>query len=235
MTIVIVVPPRKTAVPNRRHTLMLLLPAFLAACGALPTTTSPPTEPTAMTLEQTRQAIAGRWTSLATELRPSAQKNADGTLKPFYLQRAFTALPGDRFELSITNFADASGKLPLAKIVIRGHMLWRGDHPVAAGAQKVDFVADEAYEVTPLLQGFTDVLNQIAAQGYAKWEVGQTQSVFGKSFAPFGLAAGKNFMEYDLVYLAHGMLFWGARHIDGRGFDTEQNRPTNLQIPLVRA
>jgi hypothetical protein len=30
------------------------------------------------------------------------------------------------------------------------------------------------------------------------------------------------------------LLFWGARNIDGRGFDTEQNRPTNLQIPLVR-
>src|ERR1700674_4283224 len=29
------------------------------------------------------------------------------------------------------------------------------------------------------------------------------------------------------------LLFWGARNIDGRGFDTEQNRPTNLQIPLV--
>lgn len=41
-------------------------------------------------------------------------------------------------------------------------------------------------------------------------------------------------MEYDLVYLNQGLLFWGARHIDGRGFDTEQNRPTNLQIPLMR-
>lgn len=41
-------------------------------------------------------------------------------------------------------------------------------------------------------------------------------------------------MEYDLVYLAHGLLFWGARNVDGRGFDTEQNRPTNLQIPLAR-
>ena len=25
----------------------------------------------------------------------------------------------------------------------------------------------------------------------------------------------------------------GARNIDGRGFDKEENRPTNLQIPLV--
>lgn len=74
----------------------------------------------------------------------------------------------------------------------------------------------------------------MASQGYAKWEVGGTQSVFGKSFAPFGLAAGRHFMEYDLVLLRGDMLFWGARHVDGRGFDTEQNRPTNLQIPLVR-
>jgi len=30
------------------------------------------------------------------------------------------------------------------------------------------------------------------------------------------------------------MLFWGARNVDGRGFDNEVNRPTNLQIPLIR-
>ena len=54
------------------------------------------------------------------------------------------------------------------------------------------------------------------------------------AFVPFGLVAGKNFMEYDLVHLAHGLLFWGARHVDGRGFDSEANRPTNLQIPLAR-
>jgi len=29
------------------------------------------------------------------------------------------------------------------------------------------------------------------------------------------------------------MLFWGAAY-RRRGFDTEQNRPTNLQIPLIR-
>jgi hypothetical protein len=187
-----------------------------------------------MTIEQTKQAIAGEWISIAPEIRPSAQKGPDGALKPFYLTREFKVLPADGFELVIANSADPYGKVPLAKILIRGHMHWRGEHPIAPGAQKVDFVADEAYEVTPLLQGFADVLNQIAAQGYAKWEVGQTQSIFGKSFAPFGLAADKNFMEYDLVYLSHGLLFWGARNVDGRGFDTEQNRPTNLQIPLAR-
>jgi len=92
----------------------------------------------------------------------------------------------------------------------------------------------EAYEVTPLVQGFADVLNKVASAAYAPWAVNSSQSIFGKNFVPFGLKEGTNFMEYDLVHLRGDLLFWGARNIDGRGFDTEQNRPTNLQIPLVR-
>ncbi|MCJ0762497.1 hypothetical protein [Variovorax terrae] len=187
-----------------------------------------------MTLDQTKQALLGDWVSIAPEIRPSATKNPDGTLKPFYLQRRFRYLDGDRFELSIVNSADPYGKVPLARIDLRGHMGWRGEHPIAAGAQKVDFVADEAYEVTPLLQGFADLLNKVAGPGYDAWQVGAKQSIFGKNFAPFGLVAGRHFMEYDLVYFSHGLLFWGARNVDGRGFDTEDNRPTNLQIPLAR-
>jgi hypothetical protein len=181
-----------------------------------------------------KQAMLGDWTSIAPEVRPSASKNADGSLKPFYLKRAFKYLPSDRFELEIINSADPYGAVPLVQIKIAGHMLWRGAHPIAPGAQKVDFVADDAYEVTPLAQGFADVLNKVASVGYAPWAVSSPQSIFGKAFAPFGLAEGTNFMEYDLVYLRGDLLFWGARNIDGRGFDTEQNRPTNLQIPLIR-
>jgi len=187
-----------------------------------------------MNVDQIKQALVGNWISIAPEVRPSAAKNPDGTLKPFYLKRDFKYLADDRFQLAIVNSADPHGKVPLARILIKGHMFWRGEHPIAAGAQKVDFIADEAYEVTPLLQGFADVLNKVASDGYAKWEVNATQSIFGKTFVPFGLVEGKNFMEYDLVYLAHDVLFWGARNVDGRGFDTEENRPTNLQIPLVR-
>jgi hypothetical protein len=165
-------------------------------------------------------------------VRPS--KNPDGSLKPFYLKRAFKYLPSDRFELDIVNSADPYGAVPLARIKIGGHMLWQGGHPIVPGAQKVDFIADESYEVTPLVQGFADVLNKVASAGYAPWVVNSPQSVFGKAFAPFALKEGTNFKEYDLVYLRGDLLFWGARNIDGRGFDTEQNRPTNLQIPLVR-
>lgn len=186
-----------------------------------------------MKLEELKETMRGIWVSIAPEVRPS--KNPDGTLKPFYLTRSFVYLTEDRFELSVTNYADPFGKAALAKIDIGGHMIWPGDHPIASGAQKVDFVADATYAVTPLHPGFADVLKKVAAEGYEPWEVGRQQSIFGKSFRPFGLVQGENFKEYDLVYVAHGMLFWGARNIDGRGFDTEANRPTNLQIPLVRA
>lgn len=179
-----------------------------------------------------KDAMLGTWESIAPEVRPS--KNADGGLKPFYLTRKFKYLPADRFELEIVNSADSYGAVPLARIRIGGHMLWRGPHPIAPGAQMVDFVADESYEVTPLVQGFADVLNKVASAGYNAWAVNVPQSVFGKTFVPFALKEGTNFMEYDLVYLRGDLLFWGARNVDGRGFDTEQNRPTNLQIPMIR-
>ena len=212
----------------------LALVIGLGACASAPNSPLKSEREALMNVDQIKQALVGDWVSIAQEVRPSATKNPDGTLKPFYLKRAFKYVGSDRFELTIVNSADANGAVPLARIDIRGHMVWRGAHPITAGAQKVDFVADEAYEVTPLIQGFADVLNKVANAGYGKWQVNGTQSVFGKSFAPFGLVEGRNFMEFDLVYLSHDMLFWGARNIDGRGFDKEENRPTNLQIPLVR-
>src|SRR6202790_1071436 len=211
---------------------------FLLVMGAFGGTAaqSPSNQPRASGMEtdvaKVKEAMLGNWESIAPEIRPS--KNPDGSLKPFYLKRSYKYLPSDRFELEIVNSADPYGAVPLARIKIGGHMLWQGPHPIAPGAQKVDFVADESYEVTPLAQGFADVLNKVASDGCSAWAVNTPQSVFGKSFVPFGLKAGTNFMEYDLVYLRGDMLFWGARNIDGRGFDVEQNRPTNLQIPLIR-
>jgi hypothetical protein len=188
-----------------------------------------------MTVEETKQFIQGsEWISIAPEIRPSSIKNPDGSLKPFYLSRAFEYLPDDKFELNVINSADAYGKVPMVKINIRGTMIWQGAHPIADGAQKVDFIADEVYKVTPLAQGFADVLNKFASTGFDKWEINNTQSIFKKAFMPFGLTEGQIFAEYDLVYIFNDMMFWGARNIDGRGFDKEENRPTNLQIPLVR-
>ena len=172
--------------------------------------------------------------SIAPEVRPSAIKNAEGNLKPFYLTRTFSYFKDETFELEVINFAEPFGKVPLAKMNIKGRMEWKGEHPIASGAQKVDFIADAKYTVTPLHQGFADAMNQLAAQGFDRWETNGTQNVLGKAFAPFGLAEGQIFSECDLVYIFHDLMFWGARNVDGRGFDKEENRPTNLQIPLMR-
>jgi hypothetical protein len=211
---------------------LALIMGIDAAAAQSTTSDQPRAAPMEKDVTKIKQALLGDWESIAPEIRPS--KNPDGSLKPFYLKRAFKYLPSDQFELDVLNFADPYGAVPLARIKIKGHMIWQGVHPIAPGAQKVDFIADEAYEVTPIAQPFVDILNKVASAGYAPWAANAPQSIFGKNFLPFGLKEGTNFMEYDLVYLRGDLLFWGARNIDGRGFDTEQNRPTNLQIPLIR-
>jgi hypothetical protein len=139
--------------------------------------------------------MLGNWESITPEVRPSAAKNADGSLKPFYLKRSFKYLPSDRFELEIINSADPYGAVPLARLKIGGHILWQGQHPIAPCAQKV-VEADESCEVTR--PRIADVLNKVAADGYSAW-----RSTLLRAFerTSFWSKARTNFMEYDLVYL----------------------------------
>ena len=69
-----------------------------------------------MSTTNTKKQAAGQWESLSVEVRPGSSKNADGTLKPFYLRRRFKLDTDDRFELVVINFADAYGKVPLAEL-----------------------------------------------------------------------------------------------------------------------
>src|ERR1700752_4785983 len=91
---------------------------------------SPSNQPRATVMEadvtKIKGAMLGNWESIALEVRPSASKNADGSLKPFYLKRAFKYLPSDRFELEIVNSADPYGAVSLARSRIVGHMQWQG-------------------------------------------------------------------------------------------------------------
>ena len=187
-----------------------------------------------MTAEQVKQLSVGEWVSIAPEVRPSSSKSADGIIKPFYLTREFIYGDGGTFECAVINYADSNAKIPLVKIVIKGHLQWQGEHPIAEGAYKVNYVADTAYGVTPLLQGFADAVNHAPAIDINKWEVGVTQDLIGKSFPAFSLTAGETYVDYDLVYIYNDMLFNGSKNVDGRAFDKPENRPTNLQLPLVR-
>src|ERR1700761_6376864 len=114
-----------------RASLLLLL--VTTACGGA-AAQSQSNQPRATGMEdlaKIKQALLGNWESIAPEIRPS--KNPDGSMKPFYLKRAFKYLPADRFELDVVNSADAYGTVPLARIRIIGHMTWLGPHPIAPG------------------------------------------------------------------------------------------------------
>ena len=188
-----------------------------------------------MNEEQTKQFIqGGLWESLAVELRPVKDRSGSGNIQPFYVFRTFAFSPDDKFECTVINYADAGGKVPLVKIVIKGQNKWQGAHPVADGAFNVDYIADEAYEITPLNQGFAKAVNQAPAAGLNKWEVNVMQDIKAKAFPAFGLSEGQIYIDYDLIYIFSDLLFMGSRHVDGRAFDKPENRPTNLQIPLVR-
>jgi len=188
-----------------------------------------------MSVEQIKQFIqSADWESIAVELRPVKDRAGTGNINPFYVFRTFKFSPGDIFECTVINYADAHGKVPLVKIVIKGHNIWRDENAVAAGAQNVDYVSDIAYEVTPLHQGFADAINQAASKDLNKWEVNVMQDIKGKAFPAFGLADGQIYIDYDLIYIYNDLLFMGSKHVDGRAFDKPENRPTNLQIPLTR-
>ncbi len=188
-----------------------------------------------MTVEEIKAFIqGGEWVSITPEVRPSIAKTASGTIQPFYLTRIFRYYPHDGFECTVINYADANAKLPLVKILIKGHNVWQGAHPIADGAQKVDYVADEAYEVTPLHQGFADAVNKAPGSGLNKWELNVMQDVKGKAFPAFGLLEGQTYVDYDLIYIYNDLFFNGSKNVDGRAFDKPENRPTNLQVPLIR-
>jgi hypothetical protein len=175
----------------RTHVLFLLVMGAFGGAAAQFSSNQPRASGMETDVAKVKEAMLGNWESIAPEIRPS--KNPDGSLKPFYLTRSYKYLPSDRFELEIVNSADPYGAVPLARIKIGGHMLWQGPHPIAPGTQKVDFVADETYEVTPLAQGFADVLNKVASAGYAPWAVNSPQSVFGKAFCPLRSQGGDEF------------------------------------------
>ncbi|OKS86679.1 hypothetical protein [Mucilaginibacter polytrichastri] len=188
-----------------------------------------------MTAEQTQQfIIGGEWKNIAPEVRPSISKSAAGAIQPFYLTRLFKYSEPDIFECTVINYADPNAKVPLVSIFIKCHLIWQGEHPLATGAYKVDYVADIAYEVTPLHQGFADAVNKVPSATLDTWEVGKVQSVLAKAFIPFGLSADETYVDYDLIYVYGDMLFNGSKNVDGRAFDKPENRPTNLQLPLVR-
>ena len=197
------------------------------------TATTDPNDP--RTLDDLKSAILGTWTSLAVELRPTEDRLGAGKVTPTYLRRRFTYNPDSTFVGVITMFAYDYGQIPLLEFTFAGDMVWHGPHPIADGAFAVDYILNTEFAVTPLNPMSADMLNSEPVPGLAPFEAGTKASILGKAFPMFGIAEGQTVGDYDLLYLHAGLLFMGAKHVDGTPFDRPENRPHQLQIPLQRA
>ncbi|MEM7127605.1 MAG: hypothetical protein AAF702_14830 [Chloroflexota bacterium] len=185
-------------------------------------------------LDEVKQYALGEWESLSIELRPTEDRAGTGEILPTYLTRDFTYLEGDKFVGIITMYGDNYGELPLMQFEFVGELVWGNEHPIADGAWEIDYVLNEGFGVTPLSPPAAEMLNSVPVEGLEPFEVGAKQDILQKEFPMFSLQEGDIVVDYDLIYFRGGMLFMGAKHVDGTPFNTPERRPHQLQIPLVR-
>lgn len=186
------------------------------------------------TLEEVKRYALGEWESISIELRPTEDRAGTGAVTPTYLTRHFTYMEDDRFVGIITMYGDNYGKVPLMAFEFVGALVWRDEHPIADGAWNIDYVLNEGFGVTPLSPPAADMLNQVPVEGLEPFEVGVKQDILQKEFPMFSLNEGDIVVDYDLIYFREGMLFMGAKHVDGTPFNLPERRPHQLQIPLAR-
>ena len=185
-------------------------------------------------LEEVQSYAVGEWESLSVELRPTEDRTGSGVIQPTYLRRHFNYLSKNKFIGTITLFGDNYGQLPLMEFEFKGDLKWGEKHPIADGAWKVDYILNEGFGVTPLNPQAAQMLNQALPEGMAPFENNIKKDILGKAFPMFHIVEGQIVSDYDLIYFKNGMLFMGAKHVDGTPFDKVENRPHQLQIPLVR-
>ena len=78
------------------------------------------------------------------------------------------------------------------------------------------------------------MLNAGLPEGMTPFETNQKKDILGKAFPMFNIVEGQIVSDYDLIYFKNGLLFMGAKHVDGTPFDKIENRPHQLQIPLEK-
>lgn len=189
---------------------------------------------TPTSLEDVQKYALGEWQSLSIELRPTEDRTGSGKINPTYLTRKFRFLPDNKFVGIITIFADNYGQIPLFEFEFKGHLKWGQKHPIAKGAWEIDYVLDDGFAITPKNDQATMMLNQMPADGIAPFQTNIKQDILKKPFPMFNIAKDQIVVDYDLIYFKHGLLFMGAKHVDGTPFDKADRRPHQLQIPLER-
>ena len=187
-----------------------------------------------ITLEEVKTYALGEWKSISVELRPTEDRSGSGVIEPTFLKRHFHYLEGDKFIGTITLFGDNYGQLPLMEFEFKGDLKWGGVHPIADGAWDIDYVLNAGFGVTPFQDQVAQMLNAGLPEGMTPFVVNEKKDILGKAFPMFKIVEGQIVSDYDLIYFKNGLLFMGAKHVDGTPFDKPENRPHQLQIPLER-
>ncbi|MEM8618850.1 MAG: hypothetical protein AAGF73_03930 [Actinomycetota bacterium] len=187
------------------------------------------------TLADVRAFAVGEWSSISVELRPTEDRTGAGTVEPTRLRRHFTYHDEDTFTGTITMYVDDYGTAPLLEFEFKGHLLWGSPHPIADGAFEIDYVLDDGFAVTPLTPDAAAMLNAGIAPGVEPFKTGVKNDILGRAFPMFDIAEGQVVVDYDLIYFRDGLLFMGAKHVDGTPFDAPDRRPHQLQIPIARS
>ncbi|WP_343486004.1 hypothetical protein [Allomuricauda sp. d1] len=186
------------------------------------------------TLEAVKKYALGEWKSLSVELRPTEDRAGTGKIQPTFLKRHFIYNDDDTFVGTITLFADNYGQMPLMEFEFKGDLKWGEKHPIADGAWNIDYILNKGFAVTPLHEQAAQMLNAGLPEGMSPFELNTKKDILGKAFPMFHIEEGQIVSDYDLIYFKNGLLFMGAKHVDGTPFDKPENRPHQLQIPLER-
>jgi hypothetical protein len=195
---------------------------------------TPQRRPTALQVPLTRSFfpdIAGHWISITCETRPGA----NGT--KLYLLRDFREA-STHSAATLNFFADAACTVPTFSVFIDGPSIYGERSPSVAGATETDFLFTNAL-LTARSAAAVQFLNSASpgSCGLNPWRINTPQNIFvtgGCSVLEVNFISCPQ--EYDLVKLDadRDLLFFGARPANDGGPCTPQQRPTALQVPLVK-
>ena len=178
--------------------------------------------------------MRGHWKSITCELRPRPYQEGK-PVESFNLTREFH-YDGNLFEGTIVSYADPLCKLPVVSYSFKGHLVSHGPSPAAPGAEKIDYVLDRELLLTPKAQPFADQLNQFPANvcGTEEWKVDVEQSIKETGCPVLNLKPGQIYTDHDIIHVIDNMAFFGAKPVDGSNFESEEKRPVQLQVPMIR-